>query len=258
MKESNWGLSSSTLKWIAIVTMLIDHVAATVLTRILIGYSYNPELTNLVAVDNNYMILYGIMRIMRTIGRLAFPIFCFLLVEGFGRTGNVKKYILRMGIFAIAAEVPFDLAFTGKAVYLGYQNVMLTLLVGLLTMWGCSLIEKRFSQKKVLQIVGDILCTIAGMALAHFMQTDYGAKGIICIMVLYFFRNTGILQMFAGAASFIWEAPAMLAFPIINLYNGQRGMKMKYFFYLFYPLHLLILYFIGVLLGLNQIAVISV
>ena len=129
------GISGSTLKLIAIFTMFIDHTAAVILTRILIskGYYdvYNTGDMNLImqfSLDNASLIM--INSIMRMIGRIAFPIFCFLIVEGFLRTRNVYKYALRLGIFAIVTEIPFDWALTGKAFYGGYQNVLLKLLVG--------------------------------------------------------------------------------------------------------------------------------
>lgn len=115
------GLSGSALKIIAIVTMLIDHIAATVIIRILKFGGYNDG-------------LYQLYRVMRNIGRIAFPIFCFLLVEGFMHTRDREKYALRLGCFAAVSEIPFDLAFNGKVLEVGYQNVFFTLLLGLLTM----------------------------------------------------------------------------------------------------------------------------
>ena len=81
---------------------------------------------------------------MRTIGRVAFPIFCFLLVEGFMRTRNIGKYIGRMALFVILAEIPYDLVFLALTPAREDQSVMLTLLICLLAMLGCSLIEKKW------------------------------------------------------------------------------------------------------------------
>lgn len=236
------GLSGSTLKLIAIVTMFIDHAAAAVLLRVLLSKGVVQE-------------LYTAYWVMRYIGRIAFPIFCFQLVEGFDRTRSLKKYILRMALFALATEIPFDLAFAGRPVYWRYQNVMFTLLIGLLTMLGFSLVEKT-----KLHIVLKVLCAglilAAGAGAAELMHTDYGAIGILCIMVLYVLRRKKILQILGGCISFAWEYTAPLAFIFIGLYNGKRGWRMKYFFYAFYPVHLLFLYLVCVLMGTAGISTI--
>lgn len=247
------GVSGSVLKWIAIITMLIDHIGAVLLTRMLLYYPYAQDLS---VYDDSYMVLYYIMRATRTIGRLAFPIFCFLLVEGFQRTRSKAKYVLRMAIFSVLTEVPFDLAFAGKAVNWGYQNVMLTLLIGMLAMWGCELAGKYFAENKPLVLAGWCVCAGLGMLAAEGLQTDYGAKGIICIMVLYFFRCNRLWQCAAGALSLVWEAEAMFSFLLLYIYNGMRGKQMKYLFYLFYPLHLLVLYGVCYLMKIHWISVV--
>ena len=252
------GISGSTLKLIAIFTMFIDHTAAVILTRVLIsrGYFdvYNSGDINLImqfSLDNAALIM--INSIMRMIGRIAFPIFCFLIVEGFLRTRNVYKYALRLGIFEILTEIPFDLALTGKVFYWGYQNVLLTLLVGLLVMIAYAWIEKQ-TCNRILKVIEYIIALILGMGLASFMKTDYGWIGVLCIMVLYIFRKRKAWQIFAGCVSFIWEITAPLAFIFIGFYNGKRGLKLKYIFYIFYPAHLLILYLICVAMGIAGIS----
>lgn len=257
MEEKKFGISGSTLKWIAIITMLIDHIGASILTRQLLYMNWNPEefggITHeFIAQYNN---LYYIMRATRTIGRIAFPIFCFLLVEGFLRTNNLKKYLSRMAIFALLSEIPFDLVFAATPVFWGYQNVMITLFIGMLTMYGCKIIEEKIPDK-VGRFVAWGVCFALGAIVAEFLKVDYGAKGIIPIMALYFLRHFKLYQMIGGALSFVWEFPAPLSFLFISCYNGERGMKLKYFFYLFYPVHLLLLHFICYAMGLGGIAVV--
>ena len=255
MKIVKNGLTGSSLKWIAIVTMFIDHVGAAILTRVLLNSPYNQGILAVFNREDTYTILYYIMRATRTIGRLAFPIFCFLLVEGFLRTANRRKYVLRMFLFALMTEVPFDLVFSARLVDWGYQNVMFTLLIGLLVMCACSELEKRFAPKRNWLIAGDMLCVGAGMLLAHLLQTDYSFKGVISILLLYYFRKDRMAQLLAGALSFVWEAYAMLAFLLLANYNGQRGRQKKHFFYFFYPVHLLLIYVICIFLGIEGIAV---
>ncbi len=240
------GLSGSTLKIIAMVTMLIDHIGAVVLLRyILRMQSGVPDIEQF----NQLVTLY---RVLRGIGRIAFPIYCFLLVEGFQRTHDLKRYILRLGVFALIAEVPFDLALTSRALALSHQSVMLTLLIGVFTMWGVSLLERHI-RNRILLILGAAAVIAAGAGAAELMNTDYGYLGIMCIMVLYALRRVRWIQILGGCLAFSWEIWAPIAFFPIAFYNGRRGLRLKYVFYLFYPLHLLILYLICVYMGLGNI-----
>lgn len=253
MGTAGRGISGSTLKLIAIFTMLIDHIGAIVLARILIE---KGMMTILMSGDLNAMVawitenatLYYAYSIMRMIGRLGFPIFAFLLVEGFQRTGNVKRYVLRLGVFALISEIPFDLALSGQFMELSYQNVFFTLFIGLLTMVGFDAIEYK-PWNKALKILLCGVVLVAGMTLAQILKTDYAAIGVACIMVLYIFRRKKVMQIAAGAVAFLWEITAPLAFIPIGFYNGKRGLKMKYVFYVFYPAHLLILYLISMAMG---------
>lgn len=240
MKEK--GLTGSTLKWIAIVTMFADHIGAAVVEKMLLSGKYGE------VAESNPLYLTDLL--LRGIGRLAFPIFCFLLVEGFLHTGNVWKYAGRLAAFAVISEIPFDLAFQGEWMYPGYQNIFFTLLIGLLVMMAFRAAEERIPSK-LWRTVCQALFFVAGFALADALHTDYGGTGVLCIMLLYIFRYNKKLQILAGAAAFTWEITAPFAFIPIYFYNGKRGMRMKYFFYAFYPLHLLVLYAAACILGVS-------
>lgn len=246
------GISGSTIKIIAVAAMLIDHIAAAILERQMIAKGYLSN--NVLSLDG--MGLYIVYFAMRLIGRLGFPIFCFLLVEGFQRTRNVKKYALRLGLFALVSEIPFDYAFCGKAYYPTYQNVYFTLLFGLLALWGIDYIGKR-SLPKVVALLLQAAVAAACMCAAHFLQTDYAAMGVLTIVVMYIFRKWRVVSMLMGCIVLtlmsISEITAFFALIPIALYNGSRGLKMKYFFYGFYPVHLALLYLICVLLGLGGV-----
>ena len=237
------GLSGSALKWIAIFTMLLDHLGACVIeVYILNGRGTSPykgfwRLPN--ATIDTILLLD---QILRGVGRIAFPIFCFLLVEGFCHTRDVKKYALRLGIFCLISEVPFDLAFLGTPVYLLYQNVFFTLLLGLLGIWALEYFagEKRF--------LGTLIA-LALAALAGLLHTDYGTFGVAFIEVLYLLRERKALRTAAGILCLMLyggsEVIGALAFIPISLYNGTRGRQPRYFFYVFYPAHLLLLVAVG-------------
>lgn len=246
-EKKRLGLSGSTLKIIAMVTMLIDHFGAAVLMRHLLATR-----SHVASIDayNQLVMLY---RVLRGIGRISFPIYCFLLVEGFQKTGNLKRYILRLAVFAVIAEVPFDLCFTARVVSFSHQSVMLTLLMGVLTMWVTSLLEGHVANC-FLRVPGMAAVIALGAAAAELLNTDYGYMGVLCIMTLYVLRRVKWKQIMGGCLVFLWEIWAPLAFIPIGFYNGKRGLALKYIFYLFYPLHLLILYLICVLLGTGGIS----
>lgn len=246
------GISGSTVKMVAVIAMLIDHIGAGVLGRYLVQ-SWSTGGAAAVGVEDPLYIAYTVMRL---IGRLGFPIFCFLLVEGFGHTRSVPKYALRLLAFCIISEIPFDLLFSGKVLEFGYQNVFFTLLIGLLVMWGFRYLEETENLNGVVKVLGYILLLGGGAALAQFLRTDYGATGVVCILVLYIFRKKKAFQILAGCIAFAWELTAPLAFIPVGLYNGTRGWNMKYFFYIFYPAHLLILWLICYGLGMGNIAVV--
>lgn len=261
------GISSAVLKNIAVVTMLIDHIGAVIVTRLLIQnglYEAMGSQETYTAWLGQYGGLYGIYMAMRIIGRFAFPIYCFLLVEGFQKTHDVKKYLGRMFLFALLSEVPFDLALSGKVWYMEYQNVFFTLLIGLLVIAGLQLVEQKFAGteiwKKFATVALDAVIILAGCALALLLKTDYNFKGVMAIVVLYLFRKRKKAQIWAGVIVFLLmdglEMIAALSFILIGFYNGTRGKQNKYFFYFFYPVHLLLLWLICVAMGIAGISAI--
>jgi hypothetical protein len=183
----------------------------------------------------------------RIIGRLAFPIFCFCLVEGFMRTGSRKKYAGRLMLFALLSEVPFDLAFWGSYLEFQHQNVFFTLLLGYLMLWGMERLNDRMHQQWMAYL-GRLILFLAVAFLAEGISCDYGAKGILALALLYEFRYQKEARLVAGCAAFIWEPAAMLAFIPIGCYSGRKGRQNKWFFYVFYPVHLLLLYFLSKLI----------
>ena len=236
--HSYFSISGSTLKMIAVITMLIDHMGAS-----LIG----PLRSKLPDGSSIRYFCYMIYPHMRNIGRLAFPIFCFLLVEGFLHTHNTRNYAKRLFIFALISELPFDYAFSNQLIYRSHQNVYFTLLIGLLVMMGMSFFEHRQSTSSLdryINLLMQIAVAVLGLWIARYLRTDYSYKGVFLIIVLYSLRLDRRIQAIFGAIAISWEAAAPLAFIPIWFYNGKRGRQMKYFFYWFYPVHLLILGFL--------------
>lgn len=158
------GFTGSTIKLIAIIAMLIDHTAAVILERIMMREGYMLVMSNtdlMPAWIADHKLLYISYISMRLIGRFGFPIFCFLLVEGFLHTHNRIKYALRLFVFALVSEIPFDFAFRGKWLYTGYQNVFFTLFLGLLAMCAFSFFQERLERLK--GGVPGMICLVTGI-----------------------------------------------------------------------------------------------
>ena len=219
--------SQETLKILACVTMLIDHVAA----------------------------VFRLALKWRAIGRLSFPIFCFLLAEGAYHTRNPKKYALRLAIGALLSELVFDLALFG-GINWGHQNVMLTLLFGF-----CAL----KAMEKFPDMLGKVLIAIPFALAAELLHTDYGWEGVALVALFGLTREMPGKWpvLIAGMAVLFLAIPSAartilgIRVPIqmfglgalvpIALYSGKKLTKNKiaqWAFYLFYPVHLLLLFLI--------------
>ena len=210
------GINTFTLKWIAIISMLIDHIG---------------------------LVLFPEEQIFRIIGRLAFPIFAYTLTEGFLHTGNIKKYLIRLGIFAVISEVPYDLLFGEGIIDWSMQNVFLTLFLGLSMLVLITRITAVYIQVLTVIMIGII---------SEILGADYGTIGILTIWLFYYLRDKKIAKYTAVSLLMLTtqgvQMFAALALIPIGLHNGKRGPKMKYIFYIIYPLHLLILYFIQLMI----------
>ncbi|WP_277258728.1 TraX family protein [Merdimonas faecis] len=204
-------LDSFQLKCIAIVSMALDHTGA---------------------------VLYPSQIWLRCLGRIAFPIFCFLIVEGFFHTHDVRRYMGRLGVFALISEIPYDLAFRGVPLEYAHQNVFFTLLIGI----GMMILLERNREWPVKAVI-----LLLAMWLAVLIRSDYNFRGVLLIFVFYIFHESRWLAVTAGGLwNFLYRGViqkyGVLSVLPLALYNGERGRKMKYFFYIFYPAHLLLLY----------------
>jgi hypothetical protein len=219
-------MSSSQLKVLACFIMLIDHV----------GYVFFPK------------VLW-----LRVIGRLAFPLFAYFIAEGYKRTRDITDYLGRLILFALIAQLPFMYAFNTKSLYL---NVFFTLSMGLYAIYN-------YDKNKRLYMV------IITAAACQMLNTDYGAYGVLLVFVFNKYHDdfkamvknvmllTVIAQLVQASITYINTPAAYLSRSLlftlgiqplclfslifIKLYNGERGVKLKYLFYAFYPVHLIVL-----------------
>ncbi|MBU3191635.1 conjugal transfer protein TraX [Clostridium bowmanii] len=236
-------MSSSMLKIIAYALMLIDHMGAALF----------PEAI-----------------ILRMIGRLSFPIFSYLIAVGYTKTNSFSKYLRSLFIFGVISQIPFSLAFsegvsvTSFSGFLGFlvgsptphMNIFFTLAIGLIAIRVWDKGQSRF---------GKIIAILALGIVAQAFSTDYGIYGVAMILAFYIFRDskaktvisqTSVFIMFYASQiilailsypgisiKLVWfnQASSLLALIFIFTYNGNKGKNLKYFFYAFYPTHLLVI-----------------
>lgn len=213
-------LSNFDLKILAIITMTIDHIGA---------------------------IMYPNIDIFRIIGRVSFPIFAFLLVEGFNHTSNKLKYFLRLILFAIITQPIYDYTFNNHEL-----NILFTFSLSFLLLSSLEFIKKIISKcskgienylyKTVFYSLIYILFTLFSIIL----NVDYQALGISLVFIFYLVPNLYLsFLLYLLAVIFLAtntiQFYSLLSFLFIYMYNGEKGKNIKYFFYLYYPLHLLIL-----------------
>lgn len=242
LNKSKSGISSSTIKIIAVVAMTLDHFAWMVTdmqlrTR---GMDSYPDLAAsyyLSAYENLYTVSYA----FHIIGRMAFPLFVFLVVEGVHHTGNFRRYLGSMLGFAVLAEIPYNLMYGGKIFAPGGQNTLFTLVLCMIAVYAIEKLRGRWLSAGAIVAV----CTLS----AGLLNVDYGFKAVImaCIMEVLFEKK--VLGFSLGCAFMglfnPWEFCCLAAAPLIKLYNGERGLKLKYMFYIYYPLHIVIIYIIA-------------
>ena len=225
-------LDGTALKLIAMLSMVVDHV----------GDLFFPGL------------LW-----MRMVGRLAMPLFSFCIAEGWAHTRDKRRYLLRMGLFALISEVPFDLAFEG-AVGFGHQNIMLSFFLALLALRLFDRLRGeadaetgRFPPGRTLL---GLLAVGAAAALALLLRADYSLFAVLGVFLFYVFRSAHPLLRSGVGVAFLALTRTMgfyratgLSFLPLALYNGRRGRGLKWLFYVFYPGHLLLLYFLKLALS---------
>ncbi len=231
-------MTSFWLKIIALVTMIIDHT----------GHVFFP--------DNLWF---------RYIGRIAFPIYVFLVAEGCVHTKDIKKYLLRLGAFALISEIPFDLAFIGKINFISNTNVFYTFFLGVASV----VIYEKYIKVKNSRFF-DMMLAFGMGGIAMLLGTDYSFVGVAFMFIIYRAKNRKeklmdlflVVLVLYGIPAAVSAANALRGFDpsglnylwffvfgcisvgIVCTYKGARGYNskfMQWFFYAAYPLHILIL-----------------
>lgn len=224
------GLSNNQLKGIALVSMTLDHIGAYLLPQVVW---------------------------LRIVGRLAFPIFAYMIAEGCSHTRNMGKYFATMGLFALVCQI-VDFLATGSL----YQSILVTFSLSIGLIWLLQQVRAKgrllWSALALIGIVGVyFLCQILpGLLPGTDFSVDYGFIGVLVPLVVYLGKDKNqrllylllaLTMLSTGLVRLQWYC--LLAVPLLWLYNGQRGKwNLKWLFYIYYPAHLVAIYGISFLL----------
>ena len=239
MNKKPFELNALVLHLTAMAAMLLDHMWATV-------------------TPGNLW--------MNCVGRIAFPIFAFLIVEGYFHTRDIRRYLLRLLLLALLSEIPFNLMNGGSIIYPYGQNVIWTFLIALLCI--CGMERARESGSRGKWVLASLGYTLLGLLAGLLLMTDYNAAGVLMVLVFYFFRGRRWYHFAGQLLALYWinavvimgmdlpfsifghrfffptQGFALFALLPIWLYRGKQGphnRAIQYACYAFYPVHILLL-----------------
>lgn len=227
-------LSGAQLKYIAFISMLIDHTNKTLL------YPY---------LDGG--IISAVSDVFDVLGRIAFPIFIYMLVEGYFHTRNKWKYLGMLLIFGVISEIPYDMFSSGVFFEWNANNIMFTLAMVLAMIWIIDVLRKKMEKlPKAVWFIATIPIVAIVCLISMNLAVDYDYHAILIGYFLYIFHEKSAIAIPFCYLAMFKESWALLGFGLTLTYNGKRGRQNKLVNYLFYPVHMLILGIIRMCLGL--------
>lgn len=217
------GINGAQLKYIAFASMFIDHFNKAIITPFLTGTGPMVIITTIFDI----------------LGRIAFPIFAFMVVEGFFKTKSRWSYLRNLLIFALISEIPYDMFQSAEFVNTWSQNILWGLALGLFTIMVIDKLKEKI-KKRPLWIFVSLLIVALSSLCSMLISSDYEYYAIIIIYLYYIFYDKRLVASGLGYLVIIKEIYAILGFATVLFYNGEKGKQNKIFNYLFYPVHLLI------------------
>lgn len=217
------GINGAQLKYIAFSSMFIDHFNKAIITPFLTGTGPMVIITTIFDI----------------LGRIAFPIFAFMVVEGFFKTKSQWKYLRNLLIFAVISEIPYDMFQSAEFVNTWSQNILWGLALGLFTIMVIDKLKEKIKKRPLWIFVSLLIVALSSLG-SMLISSDYEYYAIIIIYLYYIFYDKRLVASGLGYLVIIKEIYAILGFATVLLYNGEKGKQNKIFNYLFYPVHLLI------------------
>ena len=222
--ENLQKINGAQLKYIAFASMFIDHFNKAIITPFLTGSG----------------VLNIITTIFDVLGRIAFPIFAFMIVEGFFKTKSRWKYLRNLLVFATISEIPYDMFQSAVFINTWSQNILWGLALGLFTIMVIDKLKEKIKKRPLWIFVSIFIVALSSLG-SMLISSDYEYYAIIIIYIYYLFYDKRLLASGLGYLVIIKEIYSILGFATVLLYNGEKGKQNKIFNYLFYPVHLLVL-----------------
>ena len=217
------GINGAQLKYIAFASMFIDHFNKAIITPFLTGTGPMVIITTIFDI----------------LGRIAFPIFAFMVVEGFFKTKSRWAYLRNLLIFAVISEIPYDMFQSAEFVNTWSQNILWGLALGLFTIMVIDKLKAYIKKRPLLIFVSLLIVALSSLG-SMLISSDYEYYAIIIIYLYYLFYDKRLLASGLSYLVIIKEIYAILGFATVLFYNGEKGKQNKIFNYFFYPVHLLI------------------
>ena len=246
------GLNSNALRTWGMVFLAMGVLGKSLVQNRLLrlGEVAPMELVEAMQTSGTVMIMATAALVLQAMETCAVPIFAFLLAEGAQRTSNLPKYMARVGLLALACEIPYNLALSGKFLDLGSRNPVFGCLVGLVMVW----FYRRFAGKGFSQALVRVLVTLAAMLWCVMLSISYGPALLLILAVLWALREKPMLRGIAGAmAALVCSVGSMfymaspMGFLAVHFYNGEKGPDNRLVSYLAYPVLLLAAWAVGIL-----------
>lgn len=241
-KKYRFRLTGNQLKWIALITMIIDHVGA---------FLIEPYVYSAIGMSNpdGSPILLGLAYLTRGIGRIAMPLFALLIAEGYQHTSNIKGYAKRLFVLALASEIPYDLARTGQMFDFSSQNILWSFLIAILVVDMFDISSETTTDNVILAVIGSGI--VANLVNAEYNSLVNGLTFVTPTIVLYTYlygrieKHRQRMRQFALINSIV----NILQFPSVHIssllmvqYNGRKGKQSMRNAYWVYPIQFVVFY----------------
>lgn len=236
------NVTADGLKIFAVIIMLIQNIGIVIIEKGVIGLDgyTQAQLSEAMAKDSKLMTVAGVGSVMQLIGGLAVPIFAFLLVEGFLKTSSYSRYLISIAAFAVISEIPYDLATSHKIIDWSSQNALITMSICLLMLYFLGMLKER---KGIIYTIARLTIVLCAVVWVTLLKAQFGLCMVLLVAVFYLFYSKNALKTFLGMMVSLLYVTGPLSFYGIWCYTEERkNIIPKYAYYIFYPLHLLILW----------------